>query len=231
MMGVTDNLASLFPPASAGAQLGQGVILTWDSSTGSNTVDWAGTVLTDVPILNTAEAITLKPGHVVVLLGQGGSWFIIGRVTKPGDPDFAGASVAFSAKNGQFTNFGLTTSLVNDAFVMIDVPLWADEAAFFVVGACTIVNPNATQDFVSCAVFIDGNTGPGIQQGIAAGSPVPASNQHMQSLTVSSTRVQAVTGGTQIQCDLRIRSNTNAFAAHASNIAEISAMAIFRSTT
>lgn len=228
---ITDDLTPLFDKDAPGVRFRQGTLLAWDAANGTNTVDVAGGTLTDVPVLNTGEAIALKAGHVVGLLGQGMTWFIIGRITPPNDPSFAGASVAFAAKNGQFTNFGLTTSLVNDAFVMLDVPSWADEAAFFAVGACTIVNPNATQDFVSCAVFIDSNPGPGVQQGIAAGSPVPASNQHMQSLTVSSTRVQAVTGGTQIQCDLRIRSANNAFAAHASNIAEISAMAIFRSTT
>lgn len=226
----SSDLSTLFGATAAGAQLGQGVILSWDPNTGSNTVDWAGTILTDVPMLNTAEAITFKPGHVVVLLGQGGSWFIIGRVTKPGDPSFASASVAFDAKNAQFTNFGLTTSLVNDAFVNINVPAWADQMAVMAIGSCTLVNTTATADFASCAVFIDGVTGPGVQCGFAPNTDATIKNNHVGTMTASSTRVMAVTGGASIQCDLRIRSQTNPWSASGTNIAEISAMAIFKST-
>jgi hypothetical protein len=229
-MGVADDLTSLFPAPAAGAQLGQGTILTWDSATGHNTVDWAGTTLTDVPILNTAEAITLKPGHVVVLLGQGGSWFIIGRVTTPGDPDFAGASVAFSALNDQATNFALSTSLVTKSSVLLNVPAWADEAAIFVVGACTVVNPNGAADFAACSAFIDGNPGAGVQTGVANG-PTNTTDQHVQSMAVSMARVQPVTGGSTVLCELKIRSTAAAWSAQSANIAEVSAMAIFRSNT
>lgn len=229
-MGVSDDLTSLFGLPPVGAQLGQGEILTWDSLTGANTIAWAGSVLTDVPVLNTAEAITFKAGHIVVLLGQGNSWFIIGRVTKPGDPAFASASVGFAAKNGQFTNFGLTTSLVNDAFVTLSVPSWADEVAILAVGSCTLVNTTATADFASCAVFIDGVTGPGVQCGFAPIGDATIKNNHVGTMTASSTRIYTVTGGSTIQADLRIRSQTNPWAASATNIAEISAMAIFRST-
>lgn len=228
-MSGTDDLAPLFDKSEPGVRFRQGTILAWNPATGENTIDVAGGQLTNVPVLNTSEAIALKAGHVVGLLGQGMAWFIIGRITPPNDPSFAGASLSFSAANGQFTNFGLTTSLVNDAFVNLAVPTWADEAAFFVVGACTLVNTTAAADFASCAVFIDGATGPGIQQGFAPNGN--ALNQHLQSMTVSSTRVMPVTGGASVQCDLRIRSQNAAWAAHATNIAEISAMAIFRSIT
>lgn len=229
-MGVSDDLTSLFGLPSVGAQLGQGEILTWDSLTGANTIAWAGSVLTDVPVLNTAEAITFKAGHIVVLLGQGNSWFIIGRVTKPGDPAFASASVGFAAKNGQATNFALGTSLAAMSSCVLDVPPWADEVSIMAVGACTLVNPRTVKDFASCAVFIDGVTGPGIQQGFDIGSPASASNQHLQSMTVSSARVYSVTGGSTITCEIQIRSQGAAWTASPTNIAEISAMAIFRST-
>lgn len=225
---ISADLSPLFAPTGPGVRFGQGLITAWDATTGQNTIEWSGGTLTDVPILNTGEAIALRAGHVVGMLGQGLTWFIIGRVTPPNDPSFAGASLSFDAKNGQFTNFGLTTSLVNDAFVTLNVPLWADEVAVMAVGSCTLVNTTATADFASCAVFIDGVTGPGIQMGYQA-TP-SAINQHVQAMTCSSTRVFPVVGGTTIQADLRIRSQNAAWAAHATNIAEISAMAIFRST-
>ncbi len=226
------DLSSLFTPAGPGVRFGQGLITAWDPATGQNTIEWSGGTLTDVPVLNTGEAIALRPGRVVGMLGQGLTWFIIGRITPPNDPDFASASVAFAALNAQATNFSLATSLATKASVSLAVPSWADEAAVYAIGACTIASPTTqtVQDFISAAVFIDGNTGPGIQQGIAAGSPVPASNQHVQSLTVSSARIHIPTGST-ILCEMQIRTATNAFVAHASNIAEISAMAVFRSVT
>lgn len=222
------DLSPLFKPTGPGVQFGQGLITAWNAATGENTVEWAGGTLTNVPILNTGEAVALRAGHVVGMLGQGLTWFIIGRITPANDPNFAGASLSFAAKNGQFTNFGLTTSLINDAFVILDVPAWADEVAVIAMGACTLVNTTATADFASCAVFIDGETGPGIQTGFQA-TP-SAINQHVQAMAVSSTRVFTPTSPT-IQCDLRIRSQNAAWPASPTNIAEIAAMAVFRSVT
>jgi len=228
---ISADLSSLFAQSGPGVRFGQGLITAWNANTGENTIEWAGGTLTDVPILNTGEAVALKAGHVVGMLGQGLTWFIIGRITPPNDPSFAGASVAFDAANAQFTNFALTTSLINDAFVLLDVPLWADEVVIMAVGSCTLVNPTAAADFAACAVFIDGNTGPGVQCGFAPIGDATIKNNHVGTMTASSTRVQSVVGGSTIQCDLRIRSVNAAWSAHASNIAEISAMAIFRSVT
>lgn len=228
---IGDDLSSLFDPTGdqPPVRFRQGEIVAWDPATGQNTVDVAGGELTDVPVLNTGEAIALKAGHVVGMLVQGRTAFIIGRITPPNDPNFAGASVAFAALNAQATNFGLTTSLIVDAVVNLDVPVWADQAAFFVSGACTLVNTTAAADFASCICYIDGNPGPGIQTGFAPNAN--ALNQHVQSMSASSARVQAVTGGSTVQCDFRIRSANAAWSAHATNIAEVSAMAIFRSIT
>ena len=223
------DLSSLFTPAGPGVRFGQGLITAWDPATGQNTIEWSGGTLTDVPVLNTGEAIALRPGRVVGMLGQGLTWFIIGRITPPNDPDFASASLAFAAKNAQFTNFGLTTSLVNDAFVDLDIPVWADEVAIIAIGSCSLTNTTATADFAACAVFIDGVTGPGVQHGYQA-TP-SAINQNTQSMTASNSLVKPVVGGTTIRADLRIRAVNAAWGAATSNIAEISAMAVFRSVT
>lgn len=84
----SDDLAPLFGggPA-AGAGLSQGVIRAWDPDTFANTIDWNGTALTDVPVLNAADALTYRPGDVVNLIGTGGpvgSWAILGRLVTPG---------------------------------------------------------------------------------------------------------------------------------------------------
>lgn len=83
-----DDLAPLLrrkPPPGVGFR--QGVILTWDTTNASNTVQVDGQMLTDLPILNTSEALLLTAGSVVGLLTSGGSWWILGRITVPGTAD------------------------------------------------------------------------------------------------------------------------------------------------
>jgi len=62
----------------------QGVIISYNQTTGANQVLVGGTTVTDLPLLNTSEALLLTPGAVVGILTAGPSWFIIGRVTVPG---------------------------------------------------------------------------------------------------------------------------------------------------
>lgn len=224
----TDDLTPLFDRDAPTVRFRQGQIVAWNPETGQNTIDVGGGQLTDVPILNTAEAIALKAGHVVCLLGQGMSWFIIGRITPPNDPNFAGASLAFAANTAQATNFALSTTLVTKASLTLAVPSWADEAAVIAVGTCTLVNPRPAADFASCAVFIDGVTGPGVQSGYAINAA--ADNGDVQPMAASSTRVFAPAGST-ITCEIQIRSQAASWVAQATNIAGISAMATFRSTT
>lgn len=228
MTGVSDDLAPLFDQGKPGVRFGQGLITAWDPATGTNTIEWAGGTLTDVPVLNTGEAIALKAGHVVGMLGQGMSWFIIGRITPPNDPNFAGASLSFAAQTAQATSFALSTSLAVKASLTLPVPAWADEAAVIAIGTCTLVNPRPAADFASCAVFIDGVTGPGVQGGYAINAA--ADNGDVQPLAASSTRV-FVPGGSTITCEMQIRSQAASWVAHATNIAGISALATFRSTT
>lgn len=224
---IGDDLSPLFDQGGPGVRFRQGTILTWNAATGENTIDMGGGVLTDVPVLNTGEAIALKAGHVVGLLGQGMAWFIIGRITPANDPNFAGASLSFSAETAEATNFSLTTVLAVKATATLDVPAWADEASVIAMGTCTLVNPRPAAEFASCAVFIDGVTGPGVQQGF--GLNAAADNAHVQTLAAASTRVFNPAGST-IACEIQIRSQGASWVAQASNIAGISAMAIFRST-
>lgn len=233
MDDISSDLSPLFDPKRPpGVQFGQGLITAWDPTTGANTVEWAGGTLTDVPILNTGEAVALRAGHVVGMLGQGLTWFIIGRITPIGDPNFASASVAFDAKNGLATGFSLGTTIAPKVSCTLDVPSWADEVAVIAVGACVLVNTYApggvaTADWGACVVYIDGANGPSVQSGFAALGN--SSKQDIQSLTTSSSRVFQP-AGSMITCELQVRSTTGAWPAHASNVAEISAMAIFRST-
>jgi hypothetical protein len=64
----------------------QGVIITWNPDTAENTVSVAGSVLTNLPILNTSEASLLDTGDVVAVITMGSSFAILGRLVIPGTP-------------------------------------------------------------------------------------------------------------------------------------------------
>jgi hypothetical protein len=69
----------------------RGVIVAWDTATAANTVIVDGAQFTDLPILNTSEALLLRAGDVVGIVDVGTSWAILGRFTIPGTADAASA--------------------------------------------------------------------------------------------------------------------------------------------
>lgn len=95
----SDDLAPLLVPAEApGVGFRQGTILTWDPLDAANTVSVGGTVMENLPILNTNEALLLEPGAVVGILTAGPSWFILGRITVPATPAAASALAMVSSR-------------------------------------------------------------------------------------------------------------------------------------
>jgi len=224
---ITDNLAPLFDQGQAGVRFRQGTILTWDANTGANTVDLAGGTLVNVPMINTGEAIALKAGHVVGLLGQGGTWWIIGRITPPNDPNFAGASVAFGTDNaGTATNFGLSTSPVNVISGTIAVPSWVDEAVVLAVGNCQLTNPTAVIDFATIQVSINGVGGGGVQTGFA---PLGNASGNYVGAMATSSRAIISSPGSTITVATTLNSQGAAWGVQASNRANVDAIAVFRS--
>lgn len=114
-----DDLTSLFGPDPAGAsqdvRFRQGVVQSWNPLTAQNTVLIGSTVLVDLPVLNTSEALVLAAGDVVSVAVIGDmagarTYGIWGRMTIPGS---AGAATALRALGvyAQFdTNNGSTTT-------------------------------------------------------------------------------------------------------------------------
>lgn len=223
---ISDNLASLFDTGQPGVRFRQGTILTWNASTGQNTVDLAGGTLTDVPILNTSEAIALKAGHVVGLLGQGSTWFIVGRVTPPNDPSFASASVAFGGNGVSTTNFTVPTTPTTRATLSIPTPAWADEAVVLVTANCSLLNTEASIQFASLKVLIDGVQGGAATSGFAPDGD--ASGAYYQSMTASAQRV--ITPGASIALAAQVwNQGSTAWGADTTQQCNLDAIAIFRS--
>lgn len=99
-----DDLAPLLAPQS-GPAVGfrQGVIVSYDPTTGANTVAVGGSILTNLALLNTSEALLLVPGAVVGILTTGATWCILGRLTIPGTPDALTALASIRAGTGAYS--------------------------------------------------------------------------------------------------------------------------------
>jgi len=82
----------LVPLLASGGKTGvgfrQGKVLSFNVDTGANTIEVGGAVLHNVPALNVTDAAGLQPGMIVGLLTYQGTWWIIGRVARPGTRDF-----------------------------------------------------------------------------------------------------------------------------------------------
>lgn len=226
-MGISDDLSTLFNNDRAGVRFRQGTILSWDQNTGANAVDVAGSTLTNLPILNTGEAIALRAGFVVGLLGQDGTWFIIGRITPPGDPSFAGASVAFAGIHASATNFSLSTSAANKVTASIPVPSWADEAVVQLTSTVSVFNGGATGSYTVFQPFIDGNGGGGGGFGLA-----PVAHTSFNDSNSTGLAYQRVLTSLGATISLAVTGlSTPALAAVANNTIILDGTAIFRSVT
>jgi hypothetical protein len=85
----------------------QGVVVTWDQTTGENTVNVGGTVLTNLPALTTSEVTSLAAGDVVGLLRSGPQFFVLGRIDLA---DAGGGSINIGAAGAARGLLGYTFS-------------------------------------------------------------------------------------------------------------------------
>jgi hypothetical protein len=101
------DLAALITPApSRGVQFSQARVLSWDNETLHNTLEWRGITITDVPIVEGINALVIRVGDIVGMLGWApenakgvGSWWILGKLSNPGE--FV-ADIAVTAKIFRF---------------------------------------------------------------------------------------------------------------------------------
>lgn len=220
---ISDNVADLFTRDTGPAlRFRQGTVVAWNASTGENTIDVGGGTLDDLPILNTGEAIALKPGHVVGLLVFGQQVFVLGRITTPGDPNFAAASVEFGSAGAQVFGYATSTAMVNKATsAELVVPDWADEALVMVTGFAALVNNSAATTFGALQVGCNGGVGG------AAPQDIPVSS--IANLAASSrNQFTGLSGGEILTVAGAIQSGV-ALLAHASNAMFVHAIAVYKS--
>lgn len=210
-----------------GLRFRQGEVVTWNSNTGENVIQVGGAFFENVPILNTGEAIALKAGHIVGLLAFQSSYWILGRITVPGQSDFASASVAFGGEGASEGGFAITTTHTDHVTDTMPVPDWADEAIVLCTVNAVAANSSASVFFVNIQAAIDGIGGGSSQFGVAALGD--ASLNYVNSGSASAQR-RITNPGPTISLAGRVWVDSGTIPATANNHANLDAIAIFRST-
>jgi hypothetical protein len=111
-----DVAALLTPPPSKGVQFSQGIVRQWDNEFLSNQIEWRGITLTDVPIIEGINALVIREGDIVGMLGWApenakgvGSWWILGKISNPGeqvaDLDITAKLIRFVTEDGKLLVF------------------------------------------------------------------------------------------------------------------------------
>jgi len=224
---ITDDLSVLFGKPDPGVRFRQGTVQWWDPANGQNIIDVGGGSLVNVPVLNTGEAIALKEGHVVGLLGHGGSWFVLGRITPADDPNFAGSSVGFGGAGASATNFSVSTAETIKVTTNITVPSWADEAIVLCTVNCSMANSTAAGDFADIRAHIAGIGGGAMRSGFARAGDLTGTQ--LGAMAASAQRLITNPAGT-IAVAASLRTINAAWSANVNNIVNVDAIAVFRST-
>lgn len=226
-MSREDDIVPLFRQESP-EPFRQGVVVSW-ASDGTNAIDVGGTRLINLPALNIGDFVTLLPGDVVVLAKYKQTFFVLGRVVPPGPPDVNRAVVAFDSATGTQASFAVTTSDIQRAPAVLNVPDWADEV-ILQAGATVQAGPATTGDFMQLQLVY----GAGLV--LSAGANYPVANGAYALGVVYGSRLLVAGAGTftpggTITVSVQVRAqNANFGTPTASTVANVDATAIFRRT-
>lgn len=227
-MPADKGITGLFSDTKPVVGYAQGEIVSWDTVNGTNAVNVGGSLFENVPVFNSGEAVALQPGHVVGLLRFKTSYFILGRITLPDSAEFGSAAVDFETINPSATNFSLTSSYASKVSQSIAVPSWATHASILAIGTSRVGNPTATPDTFYMQMKINGaNAGAEVYVLLSAAGGV----DDIHSLVVAGA-AEITSPGSSIAVGIDMKTSAaGGWSAVASNYVNVSAQAIFRSTT
>ncbi len=184
-----------------------------------------GAELVNVPILNTAEAVSLTAGHMVALLRFKSSYFILGRVTLPGSDQFAAAAVHFATDGVLETGFALGAAWAVKGSTELAGPAWATEALVYTTVALSALVPAGTgKRIIGVRPVHDGDDGPYSQHSIPQGD-------YGSVTTAQATRIERDNFDTDpitVACEAAA---SPSIAAAATTYCQIHTFAIFRRAT
>jgi hypothetical protein len=157
-----DDLTGLFAPDPAGlapaSNLLQGRLLTFNQSTGANTVQLGTTTLTNVPVLVTGTEVGLSAGNNVILMQIGNTYCILGRIATPGGTSFGSASQYQLAANNVATGFALTSTFATLTSVSFTTPPWANTVSVLSIFAYNAKNTFGADTDMTIRIKSDGET-------------------------------------------------------------------------
>lgn len=157
------DIASLFAPAAGSEAFRQGVILAFDTATGTNQVQVGGAVLSNLPILVGGDTVNFAPGDAVILLKFRSSWAILGRIVVPGSDNLTAAAVAFFADGGYSGDpgglglgFNITTTWQTHTLMTVPVPTWANSALVSAQSWVLAFNTSGASTLLKCRTQVNG---------------------------------------------------------------------------
>lgn len=225
-MARDDDLAPVLAELRSGGDafgFRQGTVVTWNLITGSGSIDVGGAILNDIPFLNTGNIVYLLPGDKVILLRQGISWFILGRVTSPGLTHGVGRNTQIHLTgNDTQTNYAPTTTLTTRSVCTVSVPSWARVATVNATCQVQALNSTAATDFLRAGLVM-----PDTAQSSMSSPSCPASAWAVATHTLS--RQVAVTPGGTLTVLGQVASTAAAWAANASNMCYVDLYVNFNS--
>lgn len=150
-MRLDDISGRLQTPADGGFGFRQGVLVAYDAATGSNSVNLAGGILTDLPILIDSDGVNLVPGDAIVLLKLKSSLAIMGRVVTPGSGQVNRAANKFEVFDAVVSagGFAVSTTPTTQQSVTLRPPAWATHAEVMCNVHGIARNTSASTGFIS----------------------------------------------------------------------------------
>lgn len=216
------DLAPLLQQQKTNLGMRQGTIYSFNTTTGENWVKAGGSYLQDLPILNSADAVTYAAGDIVALLRYKSTYFILGRIIAPGGSTFAASAVEFGSGAGyRAGDFAVTP---NDKAVLtdtIDVPAWANLAL-----VTNIVTMTVNQVGGSSYDIATVTAGAGGYTGAAMYSTVEPDD--IAQVTATYHAIISVDGGSSIDVEARVHSGSANWSVSPWNVANLDATALFR---
>lgn len=232
-MATSDDLSGLFlsPPLSdPGTQaFRQATVVAFDKNTGANTVNLAGALLTNLPLLNIGDTVNINVGDSVILMKMNNAMAILGRVIQAGGSQLNSTAIETKGSNPSSPGpgFAVTTGFVVQASGVVTVPVWANTASVFAYCWGSAFNSTAVAGefmYLQTSLVISGfGTFPGAAIQSAS---IPATSWGF-AFAGGSRTAQPVTPGGTVTVQGAVRSNTGAWALNANNVIQVESVMTF----
>lgn len=223
---LSDDLSSLFGPTPPGAaatsQIRQGVILSFSTVDGSNTVGVGASTLTNVPMLLTGAEVNYNVGDPVLILVLGFTYMILGKVATVGSSVFASASGATSSAQNTASGLVFAAAFTRVITATLTVPTWANAAACTVIGSMTAQATSASTGELQVNAGVTGSTF-NTPTAILLGSNPGSTNYIATGSQGFAGVVTGLTGGSTIQAETNGACSTS----NGGGVASVSFLATF----